>query len=134
MQDFAGQEMTRLNAYRARATDILSALLLLLAVMLAGGHGPLTVQAAAVASAQSATDAGRHRSAPAVTEQQLLASEAEGDEAATWGDGNPKVFPPSGGLDLPVPTADADHTAQTFVPVSSVTASPFDARAPPAIS
>ncbi|MEP9388223.1 hypothetical protein [Mesorhizobium sp. KR9-304] len=129
--------MTRLNAFWGRTTDTLSALLLLLAVILAGGYGPLTAQATAVpVASQSPTDAGTggHRSTPVIAKQQLLASEIRDKKAAPWDDGKPKAFLPSGVLELPAPTKAAGSAAQAFASAPSTAASDFDARAPPAIS
>jgi hypothetical protein len=116
---------------------MLSALFLLLAVMLAGGYGPLTAQATPVpAASQSPTDAGNggHRSAPVITKQQLLAGETRDAKAAPWDDGKPKALLLSGGLELPAPTAAARQAAQAFAFAASIAASNFDARGPPAKS
>lgn len=116
---------------------MLSALFLLLAVLLAGGYGPQTVQAgSAPATSQSPTDlgAGGHRSVPFISKQQLLASETRDSKAAPWDDGKPKAFLVVKGLELATPSAGIDLAHQPAIFVAVVSASPFDARAPPAIS
>ena len=129
--------MTRLNAYWGRTTDLLSAFFLLLALLLAGGYGPLTAQVTAVPPAsQSPTDAGTggHRSAPAITKQQLLAGETRDIKTAPWDDGKPKAFLPSGGLELQAPAAGANQAPMAAAFVAPTAGSPYDARAPPAKS
>jgi hypothetical protein len=129
--------VTRPNAYLGRTADTLSALFLLLAVMLAGGYGPLTAQVApAPASLSLPTDigAGGHRSVPFISKQQLLASEAEDDKASPHGDGKPKAFLPSQGLELGAFPVTAHHASQAFSCVAAIAASPYEARAPPAKS
>jgi len=129
--------MTRLNVYIGKTTDTVSAFFLLLAVMLAGGYGPLAAQPVpAQASQSSPTDlgAGGHRSLPFVSKQQLLASEAEDEKATSWGDGKPKVFLPSQGAGLAPFAVAIDDEPQEALRLSSVAASPYEARAPPAKS
>ena len=132
------KHMTRLNAYIGRTADTLSALFLLLAVMLAGGYGPLTAQVASAqaASPSSPTDigAGGHRSVPFISKQQLLASEVEDDKAAPHGDGKPKAFLPSQDLELGAFPVTSRRASQAFSSVAAIAASPYEARAPPAIS
>lgn len=127
--------MTRLNAYKGKATDMLSAFLLLLAVLLAGGTGPLQAPVGP-APPQSSADAGTgsHRSAPVVSKQQLLASEARDLKAAPWDDGKPKAFLRARGLDLAAPLAGPGAAPQDGSLLASASASGFDARAPPAKS
>lgn len=122
--------MTRLDAYRGRVADTLSALFLLLAVLLAGGYGPQAVQAA---PAQSPTDLGTggHRSAPFISKQQLLVSETRDTKVAPWDDGKPKTFLASALFELPAPSARGSHAPRIAATFASPPASPFDARAPP---
>lgn len=112
--------------------DALSALFLLLAILLAGGYGPQTVQAAS-APLQSPTDLGTggHRSAPFISKQQLLASETRDTKVAPWDDGKPKTFLASARFELPAPLAGTGHAPQVAATSASPPASPFDARAPP---
>ena len=129
--------MTRLDTYWGRTTDLLSAFFLLLALLLAGGYGPLTAQVTAVPPAsQSPTDAGTggHRSAPVITKQQLLAGETRDIKTAPWDDGKPKAFLPSGDPELQAPAAGANHAPLAAAFVASTAAPPYEARAPPAIS
>jgi hypothetical protein len=130
--------MTRLNTYLGRTTDMLSAFFLLLAVMLAGGYGPLTAQVAPAetGSQSSPTDlgAGGHRSVPFVSKQQMLAGEARDLKAATLDDGKPKAFVTAKSLELISVAAGAAQAPQTTDSGASVAASPYEARAPPARS
>ena len=129
--------MTRLNAYLRRTTDTLSAFFLLLAVMLAGGYGPLTAQGTPVpAASQSPTDAGTggHRSAPVTAKQQLLAVEARDAKATPRDDSKPKAFLPSNGFDPAAPNAGVGYAVQIVAFAPPIVASGFDARAPPAKS
>ena len=134
----SAKHMTRLNAYLGRTADTLTALFLLLAVMLAGGYGPLTAQVASApaASPSSPTDigAGGHRPVPFLAKQQMLAGEARDLKAAPWDDGKPKAFLPSGDPELQAPAAGANHAPLAAAFVASTAAPPYEARAPPAIS
>lgn len=127
--------MTRLNAYLGRSTDALSAFLLLLAVMLAGGYAPSAAQGTGVPP-PSPTDAGTgsHRSAPFISKQQQLASEARDDTASSGQDGKSKAFLPPKGFDFAALTADLGPALQILAVAPAIAASPFDARAPPAKS
>lgn len=129
--------MTRLNAHIGKTTDMLSAFLLLLAVMLAGGYGPLAAQPAPALSLQSSpTDlgAGGHRSVPFVSKQQMLAGEARDLKAAPLDDGRPKAFLAAKGPEFAAVAAGAVQAPQGPIYVASVAASPYQARAPPAQS
>ncbi len=132
------RHMTRLNAYLGRTADTLSALFLLLAVMLAGGSGPLTAQVASAqaASPSSPTDigAGRHRSVPFLAKQQMLAGEARDLKAAPLDDGKPKASLLAKCLELTAVAGGASHAPQAAALVVAIAASPYEARAPPAIS
>lgn len=125
--------MTRLDAYKGRAADMLSALFLLFAVLLAGGYGPQTVQAANPAISQSPTDigAGGHRSVPFISKQQLLASETRDAEAAPWDDGKPKAFLPAEAFELAASFAHAGRGQQATAFFAAIAAAPYEARAPP---
>jgi len=132
-QEFARRNMTRLNAYLGRTADALSAFVLLLAVMLAGGSGPLTAPAVpATSQPQSDTGIGGGRSVPIVSKQQLLVSEAR-DEATPSGD-DVKAFLPPNALALAAPVAGPDPAPRLLAALPAIAASDFDARAPPAIS
>lgn len=136
LQDFPAGNMTRLNSYLGKTTDMLSAFFLLVAVMLAGGYAP-TAQVASPASSQSSpTDAGSgsHRPVPFISKQQLLAGEARDLKAASWDDGKPKAFLPAQGFDFANIAAGADQARPAAVFVAATDASPFDARGPPARS
>lgn len=130
--------MTRLNAYLGRTTDVLSAFFLLLAVMLAGGYGPLTAQVAPspAASQSSPADlgAGGHRSVPFVSKQQMLAGEARDLKAAPLDDGKPKAFLIAKSLELISVAAGVAQAPLAAASGTSVAASPYEARAPPARS
>lgn len=130
--------MTRLGTYRTRASDAFSALLVLFAVLLAGGSGPLAAQAPLPATgAQSApVDAGTrsHRSAPAIAKQQIFVSETRDIAVAAWDDGHPKTFLASRGFDLAPHAAGVVATRSGDAVALAAAASPFDARAPPACS
>lgn len=129
--------MLRLGTYRTRASDVFSALLVLFAVLLAGGSGPLGQAPLSATGSQSGpVDAGTrsHRSAPAIAKQQIFVSEARDIASAAWDDGHPKTFLASRGFDL------APHAARVVASYAGATitlvaaASPFDARAPPTLS
>ena len=129
--------MMRQGTYRERATDLLSALFLLLAMALTGGSGPLAAQTAPVSPLQSSsTDAGTggHRSAPVIAKQQLLVSETRDAKAPQWGDGKPEPLLASEGTELPPPSGSMPVVSRSVAAVTTVAASPFDARAPPAQS
>lgn len=130
--------MTRLGTYRTRASDAFSALLVLFAVLLAGGSGPLAAQAPLPATGAQSTpaDAGTrsHRSAPVIAKQQIFVSESRDIASAGWDDGHPKTFLAAQGFDL---AANASGTPATLLGAAITlvaAASPFDARAPPAFS
>ncbi len=130
--------MTRLNAYIGRTTDTLSAFFLLFAVMLAGGYAQPTAQ---VASAP-ASNPRRPMSALATTapspsspSSNLLIGEAKDFGTASGDDGKPKAFLPAKDFELSTVAAKADHTSQAVAFfVAAIAASPYEARAPPAIS
>ena len=130
--------MTRLNAYLGRTTDTLSAFFLLFAVMLAGGYGPLTAEVASApaASQSSPTDlgAGGHRPVPFVSKQQMLAGEARDLKATSWDDGKPKAFLAAKAFELTAVPAGTNHAPQATAFFAAIAASPYEARAPPAIS
>ncbi len=115
-----------------------SALFLLLAVLLAGGFGPLTaqVQTAPLGGTASSTDSGTggHRSAPTISKQQLLVVEARDSKSAPWDDGRPKHSLVAKGLELPLPAHGVSHVQQSGQLTNVNAASPFDARAPPIYS
>jgi hypothetical protein len=136
LQDFDSRTMTRFNAHLGKTTDMLSAFFLLLVVMLAGGYGPSTASAHAQTSQSSPTDlgAGGHRSVPFVSKQQMLAGEARDLKAAPLDDGKPKAFLAAKGLELEAVSAGAVQAQQAPAFNASVTASPYEARAPPAQS
>lgn len=131
--DSPAKDVTGHNAYKGRAVDTLSALFLLLAVLLAGGYGPQTVQASAPATSQSPSDLGTggHRSVPFISKQQLLASETRDAKVAPWDDGKPKTFLATKGLDLAAPFNGVGNTPQPAAFFASIAASPYEARAPP---
>lgn len=129
--------MTRLGTYRNRVSDALSALLVLFAVLLAGGQAPLSGQASALSTAQSggvATGAGSHRSVPAVTKQQVFVSEARDVASAAFDDGHPKALLASRVPDLAPRALEARgaHAGKAVTRVAA--AAPFDATGPPSIS
>ena len=129
--------MSRLNAYLGKTTDALSAFLLLLAVMLAGGYAPSAAQGTAVpATSEAPTDAGTggQRSTPFISKQHQLASEARDDNASSGEDGKAKVFLPSKGFDLGASTTGLGPAPEALAVAPSIAASPFDARGPPARS
>ena len=129
------KHMTRPTSYSGRLTDTLSAFFLGLAMLLAGGYGPLTAQAAPVAS-ESASDLGSrgHRSSPVIAKQQFVVTETRDVKSAPWDDGKPKAFLPPKGLDFAVPAVGVTHPAQSFTFIPSRAPSGFNARAPPARS
>jgi hypothetical protein len=128
--------MTRLNAYIGRTTDTLSAFFLLFAVMLAGGYAQPTAQVASAPAQSSPTDVGtgNHRPVPFVSKQQLLIGEAKDFGTASGDDGKSKAFLPAKDFELSTVAAKADHTSQAVVFFAAIAASPYEARAPPAIS
>lgn len=129
--------MKRLGIYGTRASDALSALLVLFAVMLAGGYGPLAGQVSALPSAESGTSGagtGSQRSAPAITKQQIFVSETRDVSSAGWDDGHPKTFVASRSFDLEQNTAGVTVSFPGAVVTLAFAASPFDARGPPSIS
>jgi len=132
------KHMTRLNAYPGRTADTLSALFLLLAVMLAGGYGPLTAQVASAPAALPSSPidigAGGHRSVPFLAKQQMLAGEARDLKAAPLDDGKPKAFLLAKCLELTAVAGAAGRAPQAAAFVVAIAASPYEARAPPAIS
>lgn len=135
--DRTARHVTRQATYRERATDWLSALFLLLAMALAGGHGPLSAPAQAQpANAQSGTAAGDvgRRSVPVISKQQLFASESEDDKAAAWHDGTPKAALPGREFELAAVPAGIVRAEQAAEFLVSAAASPFEARGPPARS
>ena len=127
--------MTRPSPYSGKMIDMLSALFLSLAVLLAGGYGPLTAQTAPVTS-ESVADLGTggHRSAPVIAKQQFVVAETRDATLAPWDDGKPKVFLSPKGFDFAVPAASFIQPAQTFAFLPSFAGSGFNARAPPARS
>lgn len=128
--------MKRLTAYRERAADTLSALMLFLAVVLAGGYGPLVAQAPVVATQAAPVDAGtgNHRSSPVLAKQQLVVTESRDSAAAGIDDGKPKPFLAARGIDLSPHFVRATGTISVAAAIIGQAASHFDARAPPANS
>lgn len=126
------------STYGKKAADMLSALFLLLALLLAGGYGPLTAQMPSIplAGTTSSTDSGTggHRSAPAISKQQLLVVEARDSKAAPWDDGRPKHSLVAKGIELPLAADGVSHAQQLAHFIVVHAASPFDARAPPFLS
>lgn len=116
---------------------MLSAFLLLLAVVFAGGYGPSTPQSASTGPSQSSrTDlgAGGHRSVPVVSTQQLLAAEAEDDEASPPHGGKSKAFLPAEEFERARFSFAADDAPEAIERLPSIAVSPYEARAPPARS
>lgn len=128
------KDMKRLNAHSGKTTDILSALFLLFALLLAGGQAPLTAKAGGVpATSPSPTDfgAGGHRSAPFISKQQFYAAEARDTKAAPWDDGKSKAFLPSKSLELATVSAGQPDGTRPVAIFPRIAPSGFDARAPP---
>lgn len=138
LKGFSREAMRRLTTYREKATDALSALMLFLAVVLAGGYGPLVAQAPAVAVPTQASPAdagtGSHRSSPAIAKQQLVVTEARDSGVAGMDDGKPKPFLAASGIDLSPRFVRATGTTSVAAALAGPAAKPFDARGPPAIS
>jgi hypothetical protein len=130
--------MTQLGTYRKKTSDIFSALLVLFAMLLAGGQGPLAGQAPVLSIGAQSTpvDAGTggHRSAPAIAKQQIFVSESRDIAASGWDDGHPKTFLAALGFDLAPHVSGATATLPGAAVTLLAAASPFDARAPPAFS
>ncbi len=128
----------RPGIYRQKATDMLSAFFLLLAVLLAGGYGPLTAQAPLVADASKPSPTrlgtGSHRSAPGISKQQHLLSEVKDAKASAWDDGKPKHYLAAQGVEVPQPSGGDEHAHKATFSKVAVSASPYDARAPPVFS
>lgn len=125
----------RPGIYREKATDMLSALFLLLAVLLAGGYGPLTAQVPLVADSSKPSPTrlgtGNHRSAPGISKQQHLLSEVKDAKTSIWDDGKPKHYLAAQGLELPQLSGGDEHAHKATLPNVVVSASPYSARAPP---
>lgn len=130
--------MTRLGTYRTKASDAFSALLVLFAVLLAGGYAPLAAQAPLLSTGTPAAPAdagtGSHRSAPAIAKQQIFVSETRDIASAGWDDGHPKTFLASHGFDLAPHASGVTATRPGAAITLVAAASSFDARAPPASS
>ncbi len=130
--------MTRFSTYRAKAADMLSTLLLLLAVLLAGGAGAAGYQGAAGSAAPLTTADGLgkagNRSTPVLAKQRLLVSEAKDDTSGSSDDGKSKKFLASGPFFIAAPSSGAASDAPLPASQPANAASPFDARGPPAIS
>jgi len=129
--------MTRLNAFMGRTTDMLSAAFLLLALIVAGGHGQPPAFSDAKAAAQSAGPAantGGHRSAPVISDPQLFASEAKDAPSATWDEGKAQSFLVPHAIAFAPFVAARGLAARSTAQVAAIAATDFDARAPPAIS
>lgn len=128
--------MKRFERPRAKATDILSALMLVVAALLAGGYGLLTAQNQPVPSIQQSSlgDAGTggHRSAPAVLKQHLVTVEARDAKMASWDDGKPKAFLASTNADLSAIAFGESRSPHGESALVGPSAAFFDARAPPA--
>ncbi len=130
--------MKRPGTYREGALDVLSGLMLFLALVLAGGYGPLSAQAPAFPEARHAAPSGAatggQRTAPVLAKQQFAVAESRDVDGSGWGGDDPKALPASLALDLSPRFAHATGaTRATFAPPVSP-ASSFDARAPPARS
>jgi hypothetical protein len=129
--------MTRLNAIMGKTTDVLSAAFLLLALLVAGGHGQPPALSATQAAAQTGVPAannGGHRSVPVITNPELFAAEAKDAPSAKWDDGKSKSFFVPATLEFAAFVAAVGHSAPCAAQVAAIAASDFDARAPPAIS
>ena len=120
-----------------KTTDMLSAAFLLLALLVAGGHGQPPAQSEALAAAQPAAPAARpgptarRQSSPTL---KLFVSEAKDAPAATWDDGKAKAFLVPDAIEFAAFVVAVGHSAQSAAQVTAIAASDFDARAPPAIS
>lgn len=138
LKGFSREAMRRLTTYREKAADTLSALMLFLAVVLAGGYGPLVAQAPSVAVPAQASPAdagtGSHRSSPVIAKQQLVVTEARDSGVAGMDDGKPKPFLASQSLDLSPRFIRATGTIFAAAAIDGPAERSFDARGPPAQS
>ncbi|MBL8578913.1 MAG: hypothetical protein JNK47_16950 [Mesorhizobium sp.] len=126
--------MKRPGTYRKGAADALSAFFLFVAMLLAGGYGPLASSApAAPQTARTApTDAGTgsQRSVPALSKQQTYLSESEDSTPSSSDDGKAKALTVVG-FQLPTPSVERTDGQSVVAVLPPLRAASFSARAPP---
>ncbi|MBX3582661.1 MAG: hypothetical protein KF810_12255 [Rhizobiaceae bacterium] len=111
---------------------MLSALFLLFAMLLAGSYGTLPSQSASVAFQTSPERAGQgRRSAPILSSQQFVVSEARDISVSSSDDGKAKTVLASAEASLPLPQTSSKPDTPAASGCFWASASAFDARAPP---
>ncbi len=126
--------MKRSDTYRKGAADALSAFFLFVAMLLAGGYGPLASSTpAAPQSARTApTDAGAgsQRSVPVLSKQQTYLSESEDATSSSSDEGKAKALAVVG-FQLPTPSVERTDDKSLVATPPPLSAASFSARAPP---
>ncbi|MEQ1944533.1 hypothetical protein ABMA32_19120 [Mesorhizobium sp. VNQ89] len=129
--------MKRPDTYRKGAADALSAFFLFVAMLLAGGYGPLASSAPAapqtVRTAPVDAGTGGQRSVPVLSKQQTYLSESEDATSSSSDEGKAKAIVVAG-FELPASSVEIAHDQPVVSLLPPLRAASFSARAPPAQS